>query len=102
MSQAVHNDTNTALTDRVAIVTGASSGIGRSTALLLAAAGARVVVGARRRGLLATLVDEIAGAGGEAVAVDGEVRDEHYADALVQTAVDTYGGLNIAVNNAGM
>lgn len=89
------------LQDKVAIVTGASSGIGRATALLLARQGAAVVLGARgQRGLLA-VADDIRAGGGQAEAVAGDVRDEHYASALVELAVGRFGGLDIAVNNAG-
>ena len=83
------------LADKVALVTGASSGIGRATALLFAREGAKLVVTARRRSQLDELVDEIKKAGGEAVAVAGDVRDE------VLAAVHRFGGLDIAFNNAG-
>lgn len=89
------------LADKVAIVTGASSGIGYVTAKLFAAEGAKVVVGARREAELAQLVDEIKAAGGDAVAVSGDVREEAYAKALVAKAVETWGRLDIAFNNAG-
>lgn len=89
------------LAGKVAIVTGASSGIGRATAVLFAREGAKVVVAARRRDELDRLVDEIAGLGGEAVAVAGDVRDESLAQALVETAIDRFGGLDVAFNNAG-
>ena len=89
------------LTDKVAIVTGASSGIGRTTALLFAAEGAKLVVGARRQSELDSLVAEIRGKGGEAVALAGDVRSEDYAAALVALAVKTYGRLDVAFNNAG-
>jgi NAD(P)-dependent dehydrogenase (short-subunit alcohol dehydrogenase family) len=91
----------TALTNKVAIVTGASSGIGRATAMLFAREGARVVVAARRRAELAALVSEIEAAGGQGVAVEGDVRDEGLAKALVEVAVSRFGGLDIAFNNAG-
>ncbi|MEQ8662850.1 MAG: SDR family oxidoreductase [Gammaproteobacteria bacterium] len=86
---------------RTAIVTGASSGIGRATARLLAAEGARVVVGARRDDELRALVAEIEADGGEAAALAGDVTEESYAAALVALAVDRFGGLDIAVNNVG-
>jgi NAD(P)-dependent dehydrogenase (short-subunit alcohol dehydrogenase family) len=89
------------LNEKVALVTGASSGIGRATAKLFAAEGARVVVGARRESELQSLVQEIEAAGGTAVALAGDVRSEAYAAALVDLAVSRYGRLDIAFNNAG-
>ncbi|MBB3311633.1 NAD(P)-dependent dehydrogenase (short-subunit alcohol dehydrogenase family) [Rhizobium sp. BK196] len=89
------------LIDKVAIVTGASSGIGRVTAKLFAAEGAKVVVGARRQAELENLVAEIKAAGGDAVAIAGDVRSEDYHKALVTAAVKNYGKLDIAFNNAG-
>ena len=89
------------LTDKMAIITGASSGIGRATALLFAAEGAKLVVGARRATELEQLVAQIGAAGGQAVAVAGDVCSEDYARALVSTAVERFGRLDIAFNNAG-
>lgn len=89
------------LDGKVAIVTGASSGIGRATARLFADEGAKVVLAARRRHALDTLVAEIAAAGGTAVALAGDVRDEACAEALVERAVGEFGGLDIGFNNAG-
>ncbi len=89
------------LSNKVAIVTGASSGIGRVTARLFAGEGAKVVVGARRQAELDSLVAEIRAAGGDAVAVAGDVRSEDYHKALVAAAVERYGKLDIAFNNAG-
>lgn len=89
------------LANKVAIVTGASSGIGRATALLFAKAGAAVVVGARREAELKKLVEEIKELGGLAASVAGDVRDEEYAQRLVKAATDQFGGLDIAFNNAG-
>jgi NAD(P)-dependent dehydrogenase (short-subunit alcohol dehydrogenase family) len=91
-----------ALADKVAIVTGASSGIGRATARLFAREGASVVVSARREPELDALVAEIEEAGDDAVAVPGDVRDEALAKALVETAVGRFGGLDVAFNNAGV
>ncbi|MBR2691120.1 MAG: SDR family oxidoreductase [Aquamicrobium sp.] len=90
-----------ALTNKVAIVTGASSGIGRATALLFAREGARIVAAARRQAELDALTAEIAEDGGEAVALAGDVNDEAYARALVELAQGRFGGLDIAFNNAG-
>lgn len=92
----------TALANKVAIVTGASSGIGHATAKLFARQGARVVVTARRQAQLDALVAEIDQGGGQAVAVAGDVRDEALAKALVDTAVCRFGGLDVAFNNAGV
>lgn len=90
-----------ALASKVAIVTGASSGIGYATAMLFAQEGAKVVVSARRQNELDELVARIKDAGGTAVAVSGDVKDENTAKALVETAVDQFDGLDIAFNNAG-
>lgn len=89
------------LSGKVAIVTGASSGIGYETARLFAREGARVVVTARRRTELDTLVAAIESDGGQAIAVAGDVRDEELARLVVETAVSRFGGLDIAFNNAG-
>ncbi|MEZ0168655.1 SDR family oxidoreductase [Microvirga sp. TS319] len=91
----------TTLMNKTAIVTGASSGIGYATAKLFAREGANVVVSARRSKELEALVAEIKEAGGIAIAVAGDVRDEALAEALVKTAVERFGGLDIAFNNAG-
>lgn len=90
------------LSGKVAIVTGASSGIGYETARLFAREGAKVVVTARRQAELDALVADIERDGGAAVAVAGDIRDEHLARALVETAVGRYGGLDITFNNAGI
>ena len=91
----------TRLAGKVALITGASSGIGRAAALLFAREGAHVVVTARRESELDALVDEIASNGGHAVAVAGDIRDEALAGTLVATATYRFGGLDIAFNNAG-
>jgi NAD(P)-dependent dehydrogenase (short-subunit alcohol dehydrogenase family) len=91
----------TALKNKVAIVTGASSGIGYAAAKLFAAEGACVVVTARRKAELDALVAQIVEAGGQAVAVAGDIREESTAKLVVDTAVHHFGGLDIAFNNAG-
>ncbi len=92
----------TLLTDKVAIVTGASSGIGRATAKLFAMRGARIVAGARRERELLDLVTEITNSGGKAIALPGDVQEEAYAMALVDMARGEFGGLDIAFNNAAI
>lgn len=90
------------LQNKVAIVTGASSGIGRAAAKLFALNGAKVVVAARRRELLDQLVDEIGSDGGHATAVGGDIGEEAFHQELAEKASRQYGGLNIAFNNAGI
>ena len=80
------------LQNKVAIVTGASGGIGRSTVKLFAAEGAKLVVGARRDAELESLIGEIEADDGNAVALAGDVRSEAYAKALVALAVEKFGG----------
>ena len=89
------------LINKIALVTGASSGIGRATAKLFAAEGAQMVVTARRHEELEKLVAEIAAAGGKAMALAGDVKDEAFAQSLVAAAIRSFGGLDIAFNNAG-
>ncbi|MFC4236660.1 SDR family oxidoreductase [Thalassospira xianhensis] len=91
-----------ALGDKTAIITGASSGIGRAMAELFAAQGAQLVLNARRSDLLDDLVADIRDAGGIAVAVPGNITDEAISKHLVEATLDHFGKLDIAVNNAGM
>lgn len=95
------SDPTTSLANKVAIITGASSGIGRATAVLFAREGASVILGARREKELNRLVDEIIAAGGNAKALAGDVTSEIYNKALVDLAIAEYGGLDVALNNAG-
>ena len=88
------------LTGKVAIVTGASAGIGRAIAELFAAEGARLVITARGEARLQAVADSIAATGAEVVALAGDVGDENHARALVAEAERRFGGLDIAVNNA--
>lgn len=90
------------LEGKVAIVTGASAGIGRATAKLFANAGAAVVVTARRGELLDDLVTEIRESGGRAVAIVGDVVDQRTHHACVDAARSEFGSLDIAFNNAGV
>ena len=87
---------------KCALVTGASAGIGRAAALQLAAEGATVVLAARRGNVLDELAQEIRENGGQAVWLAGDVGEEAYAAALVDLARETYGGLDVAFNNAGV
>lgn len=91
-----------ALEGRVAIVTGASSGIGEAAAETLARAGARVAVAARRRERLEALCDRIGEAGGEALAVPTDVAEREQVEALAQRVVDAWGRIDVLVNNAGL
>ena len=89
------------LEGKTAIVTGSGRGIGRAIALKLAAEGARLVVNDLDPGPAKETVELIAAAGGTAVAVPGSVTEHGFTDDLVAAAVDTFGGLDIVVNNAG-
>ncbi len=90
------------LDGKVAVITGASSGIGEATAEALAAEGAAVVVAARREDRLNDLVDRIEGDGGKVLPVACDVTDEEQAHALIQRAKDELGSVDILVNNAGV
>jgi len=90
------------LRDRVALVTGASQGIGRATALALAQAGARVAAAARNAGKLAEVVAAIAAAGGEAIAVSMDVADAEQVKAGFRQTSEKFGKLDILVNNAAI
>lgn len=92
----------TGITNKVIAITGASSGIGEATALHLAERGAKIVLGARRTDRLEKLASQIVAAGGEAAygAVDVSRRDD--LDTLVKLATDTFGQLDVLINNAGV
>ncbi len=90
------------LTDRVAVVTGSTKGIGRAIALEFARHGARVVVSGRNQERAEQVCQEIRTNGGTAVAVIGDVANMQDADALMKTALDEFGKVDILVNNAGI
>lgn len=90
------------LQDRVALVTGASSGIGEATALALAAAGAKTAIVARRADRLEALAKRIADAGGEALALGADMALESEAARVLSDVESRYGRLDILVNNAGV
>jgi NADP-dependent 3-hydroxy acid dehydrogenase YdfG len=86
----------------VALVTGASSGIGEATARMLAARGAAVAIVARRADRLAVLAAGIESAGGKALAIEADVTDREQAESAVQRTVEELGRLDIVINNAGV
>lgn len=90
------------LKDKVALITGASQGIGRDTALALAQAGAKVAVAARNEEKLASLVNEIESASGAALAVKMDVADGEQVKAGFKQVLDKFGRLDILVNNAAI
>src|SRR2546423_3152912 len=91
-----------ALEGKVAVVSGASSGIGEATALALAGEGAAVAVGAGREARLSSLADRMGSDGGRALALPVDVADEDSARSFVSEAHSQLGGLDILVNNAGV
>lgn len=87
---------------KVVVITGASSGLGEATARLLSEQGAAVVLGARRLDRLQTLVEELNSRGGQATAVQTDVKDRGQVKRLVDAAVEAHGRLDVMVNNAGL
>jgi NAD(P)-dependent dehydrogenase (short-subunit alcohol dehydrogenase family) len=90
------------LTGKVAVVTGASRGIGRAIAMRLASAGARVVLAARKREPLEAAAEGIRKAGGEVMAFPVDVTNPAQVEAMVRGALDRFGRIDILVNNAGI
>jgi NADP-dependent 3-hydroxy acid dehydrogenase YdfG len=93
---------DTSLTGRVAVVTGASSGIGAATAQRLAAEGAKVALLARRGDRLTELVAKITADGGTAIAIGADVTDQDALDRALATVHEAYGPVDLLVNNAGV
>jgi NADP-dependent 3-hydroxy acid dehydrogenase YdfG len=87
---------------KVVVITGASSGLGEATARLLSAQGASVVLGARRQDRIQLLAHELTGAGGKAIAIATDVTDRGQVSKLVDTAAQTYGRVDVMINNAGL
>ena len=90
------------ITDRVVVITGASSGIGESTAKLLAVQGAKVVLGARRLNRIDATVQEISASGGKAIGFATDVTKRADVEALIKGAVKAFGRVDVLVNNAGI
>ena len=87
---------------KVVVITGASSGLGEATARHLSARGASVVLGARRHDRIQSLADELTGRGGKAIAVTTDVAHREQVKKLVDVAVQTYGRIDVMINNAGL
>src|ERR1700679_1137442 len=87
---------------KVVVITGASSGIGESAAKLLAQQGAKVVLGARRKDRIDAVAKEISASGGKAIGFATDVRKRAEVGALIQGAVDTFGRVDVLLNNAGV
>jgi NADP-dependent 3-hydroxy acid dehydrogenase YdfG len=90
------------LNGKVALVTGASSGIGRATALMLSAEGARVAIAARRIERLNDLADQIRRDGGDAMPIEADVADEVQASAMVDKTLQAFGQIDMLLNIAGV
>ena len=100
MSQGSSHLPNFDLTDKVALITGASRGIGAAFAATYAAAGAKVVIAARKQEGLDAVAAEIRADGGEVLPIATHTGSAEAVQSLVQQAIDTFGGIDIAVNNA--
>jgi NADP-dependent 3-hydroxy acid dehydrogenase YdfG len=90
------------IADKVVVITGASSGLGESTARLLARNGARVVLGARRKGRIDAVVHDITASGGKAIGFATDVTKRSDVETLVNGAIDQYGRIDAIVNNSGI
>ncbi len=90
------------LKGKVAIITGASSGIGEATAIALSAAGAKVAIAARRADRLDALAQRIQAAGGDVLPITADIADEAQVQDLVSKTHDRWGQVDILINNAGV
>jgi NAD(P)-dependent dehydrogenase (short-subunit alcohol dehydrogenase family) len=90
------------LQDKVVVITGAASGMGRSMAIRFAAEGAKLIVGDKHVQRLGEVVALVAGSGGTIVSAEGDIGDQRTAEALVDLAHSTYGRIDVLVNNAGI
>ena len=90
------------IAEKVVAITGASSGIGQSTAKFLARQGAKVVLGARRKNRIDEVVEEISAAGGKAIGFAVDVTKRAEVEALIKRAVDRFGRVDVIINNAGI
>ena len=93
---------NNNIEGKVVVITGASSGLGEATARLLSAQGASVVLGARRVNRLQSLADELTASGGKVLAIPTDVTHYEQVKKLVDAAVQTYGRIDVMINNAGL
>jgi NADP-dependent 3-hydroxy acid dehydrogenase YdfG len=98
----VVSETSNGISEKIVVITGASSGLGEATARHLSARGATVVLGARRMERIEALVREIATAGGDALALSTDVTDAAQVRALVDRAVERFGRVDVMLNNAGV
>ena len=85
------------ITDKVAVITGASSGIGESTAKFLAPQGAKVVLGARRSNRIDAVVQEISATGGKAIGIATDVTKRAEVEGLIQGAIDAFGRVDVLI-----